>query len=303
MIPLPLSELESQLRDLLKDPDTVPHFAELLFPGVSGYPEVKLGLLCLLVNEWDSPGQRERIHVLLHGKPGTGKTALMAPLEQNFSAKYLSMDPRSSSLKSDGRKKDRGAQIFNKCNGGIVCIDDFELMTDQNSLRDVMEKGQYTDASGGTDTLYNAYVRIVAATNDIRKVPTPIVSRFDLVFKFNAPTLNQSMNIVRQMLSDDESDIDYLPMLRHYLYLAHTWKPKTVHKRKIEQCFEAYFRENGLPTEEGPGGKEGRWIATIIRLSNALASIGLTDIGPAQIEQALKIKHRSDEIVRKELKQ
>ena len=197
LLPQSLPNLEKKLRKLLANPDTIPTFTDLLFPGVSGYPEVKLGLLCTMANQYDTPTERERIHTLLFGKPGTGKTALMWPLEQNWGAKYISMDPSAASLKADARKKDRGSMIFNKYDGGVVCIDDFELMTGMNTLRDIMERGSYSDSKGGTDEEHLARCRLVCATNDLREIPIPIVSRFDHVFKFEYPTLSQSMDIVR----------------------------------------------------------------------------------------------------------
>lgn len=300
LLPAPddlLLELEQKLRAQLKKPGTIETFEDLLFPGVAGYHEVKFGLLCLMANVWDG-ADRERIHVLLHGKPGTGKTALMWPLEENWGAKYISMDPSAASLKADARREDRGAMIFNKCDGGIVQVDDFELMKNKNLLRDVMERGTYSDSKGGIDDEYDAHCRIIAATNDLTRIPAPITSRFDLIFKFDAPTLQQSMDIVRQMLNTGENEIDYLPIMRHYIYLVQTHEPTTVEKDKIEKQFEKYFRKYGLPTDNGPGGKEGRWIATIIRLSKAIARIHLSDIGPDEIAQALRMKHDSDEVVK-----
>jgi len=295
LLPQSLPDLEKELRKLIREPGTIERFTDLLFPGVSGYPEVKLGLLCLMANQYDTPTERERIHTLLFGKPGTGKTALMFPLEQDWGAKYISMDPSAASLKSDGRKKDRGSMIFNRYDGSIVCIDDFELMTGMNTLRDVMERGRYSDVKGGENEEYLARCRLVCATNDLRKIPSPIVSRFDHVFKFEYPTLDQSMDIVRQILYDNENDINYLPILCHYIYLVQTHEPKTVQKKKIEEKFKAYFEKYGI---EG-AGKEGRWINSIARTAKALARLNLGDIGPAEIEKALRIKNKSDEIIKK----
>lgn len=251
-----------------------------------------------MANKWDGK-DRERIHILLHGKPGTGKTALMFPLEENWDAKYISIDPSAASLKSDARRKDKGAQIFNKCNGGIVEIDDFELFSDPNSIRDVMEKGKYTDAKGGADEVYDAFIRIIAATNDISRIPAPILSRFDLVYKFSYPTIGQSMDIVRQMLNANEDTMDYLPMLQHYMHLVQAHEPQTVDKDKIEKCFEIYFQKYGHPTDVGdPGGKEPRWINSVMRIAKALARLHISDLGQYEVKCALAMKHESDEVIK-----
>ena len=89
--------------------------------------------------------------------------------------------------------------------------------------------------------------------------------------------------------------MNYLPILCHYIYLVQTHEPVTVKKKEIEQKFKEYFEKYGI---EG-AGKEGRWINSIARTAKALARLNLGDIGPAEIEQALKIKHKSDEVVKK----
>lgn len=294
-----LPELEKELRILIKDPDTIPHFIDLIFPNVVGHSDVKLGLLVMMTSRWDTPTERGRIHTLLHGKPGTGKSALMLPLEQNWGAKYISLQPSASSLKSDARRKNRGAQIFTKNDGNIICLDDIELFTDMDSsLRDIMERGFYSDARGGVDLEHEARCRILAATNNIKKMSQPIISRFDLVFNFDFPTVQRSMDIVHQMLHSIDNDIDYLPMLQHYIFLTQTHTPLILEKENIETQFKNHFKKYGLPNEEGEQkGKEGRWIATVIRIANGLARIKLGDVGAAEIALALNMKYKSDKIL------
>jgi len=253
----------------------------------------------MLVNQWDST-TRDRIHVLLYGKPGTGKTMLMEPLEKNYNALYISMDATAASLRGDGRKDDHGAKIFNECHGEIICMDDIEKMKDQDVLRDVMESGRYTVTKGGEHVEYDGQCRIVAATNDITKMPVPVRSRFDLVFKYDFPTIQQAMGIVEQMLNNRENVIDYNPILSHYIGMAKAHEPKIVDKEKISALFEEYFKRYGHPTDAGePGGKEGRWIVGIFRMAKAIARLNLGDIGPDQITQALNMKKSCDEILRR----
>jgi len=300
-LPEPLFlEIEHKIKELVtNDEHTIPEICELLFPAVSGYSDVKLSLLCMMANPYDGE-RRERIHVLLHGKPGCGKTALMEPLEMNWGALYLSMDPTSASMKGDGRKEDHGIKKLNQYDGGIVAIDDFELMKELNALRDVMESGKYTITKGGTHTEYAARCRIIAATNDISKIPAPVISRFDIIHKFDAPTIQQSMDILDMMLCDNSGVTSPLPMLQHYLSIVQAHNPTYTPKPEIRAVFQKYFEVHGKPTEAGQEGKEGRWIAGVLRIAMALARLGLTDIGPGQISQALEMKRQSDAIVVKQ---
>jgi len=297
-------EFEKKLRCSLTNYDqAIPEIRELLFSGISGYPDVKLSLMCLLANPWDSAGSRERIHILLYGKPGCGKTALMEPLEAHWNALYLSMDPSGASLKGDGRREDHGVKILNQYDGGIICVDDIECMKDINVFRDVMEKGQYTMTKNGTHSEYDAHCRIIAATNAIEKVPKPIISRFDLIHKFDAPTVDQSMDILRSMLKKADDQVDPWGFLQYYYYLVHKHEPQITAESEIQDIFKQFFDAYGQPLIKSSEkeGKEGRWIAGVLRIAKALARLQLTDIGPYQISQSLEMKHKSD-LIAMELK-
>ena len=267
---------------------------DMVFPSISGYNDVKTCLLCLLANQWDGKN-RERLHILLYGKPGCGKTALMEPLEKNWGAIYLSMDPSGASLKGDSRKEDNGAKILNQADGRVVCIDDIELMKEMNVIRDVMERGSYTITKNGKHVEYDARCRFVAATNDIKKMPFPIVSRFDLVFNFSYPTIQQSIDILHSLLEDEEEDINNEALINHYFYLVQTHTPHVTNKAEVESIVRDNLEEFGADTGEG---KEGRWMAGILRLAKANARIHLGDVGPEQIEWALMMKRNSDKVLK-----
>lgn len=293
-----LLELQQLMRGDVAHPQFLPWISKLLFPDVSGYDDVKIALLCLLANQWDGK-HRERIHILLYGKPGCGKTVLMEPLEKTWDALYLSTDPSGASLKGDGRKDDGGIKMANQYDGGIITIDDIELMKDMNILRDIMEAGRYTITKGGVHAEYDAQCRIVAATNDIKKMPRPIVSRFDLVFYFDYPTIQQSLDILHNLLKEDETDVDNEPYLKLYMYLVQTHEPIVTDKEKIEQLVKDDLEKHGIEKDEG---KEGRWIAGVLRLAKAYARIRLTNLGPEEVKWALAMKRKSDEVIRSVLK-
>ena len=180
--------IKREMEEFAKEYDGYSCLPVIVCPEMVGRTDVKQGLLCSLVNQYDtelgkSRKRRERIHILLSGKPGTGKTIPLEYLAHSWGAIYISTDPSAATLKGDSRKTNKGVQIFRAYNGGIVCIDDIELMKDINLMRDVMESGKYSIDKGGGHEEYNAQCRIIAATNKIDDIPLPILSRFDLIYE------------------------------------------------------------------------------------------------------------------------
>lgn len=267
-------------------------------PEMVGRTDVKQGLLCSLVNPLDtnigkSRRRRERIHILLYGTVGTGKTIPLEYLSQSWGAIYISADPSAATLKGDARRANRGVQIFSSYNGGIVCIDDIELMKDIDLMRDVMESGKYTMDKGGIHEEYEAQCRIIAATNDIENISPAILSRFDLIYDFDIPGIYESISIAKNLLDIDESDLDIelnYDFVESYIEIASRYTPRKENKEEIIEIMSSTFNRIG--------GRSGRWIASVYRISRAIAKMRMKSVGPAEVIEALNMKCRSDEVIR-----
>ena len=265
-------------------------------PEMVGRTDVKQGLLCSLVNPLDtnigkSRRRRERIHILLYGTAGTGKTIPLEYLSQSWGAIYISADPSAATLKGDARRANRGVQIFSAYNGGIVCIDDIELMKDVDLMRDVMESGRYTIDKGGVHEDYDAQCRVIAATNDIDNLSPAILSRFDLVYDFDLPNIDESISIAKNLLDIDEMDCDIelnYDFIDSYVKIASHYVP---HKEKKEEIMEVMSQ-----TFNAVGGRSGRWIASVYRIARAIAKIRMKPMGPTEVMEALNMKCRSDKV-------
>lgn len=264
-----------------------------------GRTDVKQGLLCSLVNQYDSEigvtrKRRERIHVLLCGTPGTGKTIPLEYLARSWEAIYISADPSAATLKGDSRRSNKGVQIFNAYNGGIVCIDDVELMKDIDTMRDVMESGKYTIDKGGVHEEYESQCRIIAATNELESIPPAILSRFDLIYDFDKPSVDESISIAKNLLDIDDfySDIELQnDFIDSYIKVATQFIPEKENKDEIINIMSETFNKIG--------GKTGRWTASIYRIARAIAKIRMKPWGPDEIILALNMKQQTDDILRK----
>jgi DNA replicative helicase MCM subunit Mcm2 (Cdc46/Mcm family) len=266
-------------------------------PEMVGRTDVKQGILCSLVNPLDtnigkSRRRRERIHVLLYGTVGTGKTIPLEYLSQSWGAIYISADPSAATLKGDARRANKGVQIFSAYNGGVICIDDIELMKDVDLMRDVMESGKYTLDKGGVHEDYDAQCRIIAATNDIDGLSPAILSRFDLIYDFDLPNIDESISIAKNLLEIDELDRDIelnYDFIESYIKIASRYVPQKENKEEIMDVMSQTFNR--------VGGRSGRWIASVYRISRAISKMRMKPMGPMEVVEALDMKCRSDKFI------
>jgi len=267
----------------------------LICPELTNNYEAKLALLLMLANTTDVPyskTRRDRIHILLLGYQGTGKSVLLDYLNEDWAACYISCAPTGASLKGDARKDDFGVKIFNEYDGGIVAIDDIELMKEVDTLRDVMERGRYTITKGGRHREYDAHCRITAASNDITRISEPILGRFDIVVPFEEPTIDESMSIVNRFLTDSTDALNIRAFLRAYVSVICIHEPKITDTGLIKECFEIHFTKEGR-------GKSGRWIGSVWRIAKAFARIQLKDITSVEIGKAIEIKKSTEKTLNK----
>lgn len=258
---LKAEEIESaECREVIADGemcDLLTVLPYLFCPEYEGRQDVKQGLLCMLVSptDYELPNgrmRRDRIHVLLYGLPGTGKTKFQEHLHNQWNSCMLTADPSMASLKGDSRRKDKGVQIFNQYHKGIICIDDIELMSDSDMMRDVMERGTYTITKGGKHEEYDSQCRIVAATNEIQSLSPAMLSRFDLIFDFTKPTIRETMEIAHTTLT--ETTTDYHPshaLLAKHIKYSNAYMPAPGSPDELLKVIENFLekREKEKPED------------------------------------------------------
>lgn len=291
-------DLVNGITEFAKSHDPFSYLPVVFCQDLVGRYDVKRGLMCMLSNRYDRDfggerRRRDRIHILLYGTPGTGKTIALDYLSRDWGALYISANPSSASLKGDARRKDRGVQIFANHSGLPICIDEFELMEDTDSLRDVMELGKYTITKGGAHEEYDAQCSIVAATNDMSCISPAMLSRFDLVYSFDPPTHEEAIEIASNLLDVEEECSGFgttREFLLEHINLSSCYDPDMSEKERILCEMESHFRVTGK-------GKAGRWIASVYRISRAIARIRFKDWGADEVVCAIRMKSYSDAVV------
>merc|ERR550532_1155394 len=258
-------EDEEEFRRLAAKPGVADIISRSVAPSIFGSEDIKKSISCLLFG-----GSRKRlpdglirrgdINVLLLGDPGTAKSQLLkfvervSPVSVYTSGKGSSAAGLTASVMRDPATKgfvvEAGAMVL--ADGGVVCIDEFDKMRedDRVAIHEAMEQQTISIAKAGITTTLNSRCSVLAAANsvfgrwddtkgaeNIDFMPT-ILSRFDMIFivkdehdenrdmTLAKHVMNIHMNAIQTAEEQREGELDLNTLKKYIAYIRSKCGPR-----------------------------------------------------------------------------
>ena len=310
-------ENEKVIRELAADPNIMEKMVRSISPSIWGNENVKKALALQLfggVPKSRSDGTKVRgdIHVLLVGDPGVAKSVMLsfisgiAPKARYIGGGSTTGVGLTATVVRDeflkGWSLEAGAMVL--ANKGIVCIDEFDKMNeeDRGAMHEAMEQQTVTVSKATVQASLRAQTAVLAAANpkfgrfdptqsipkQINLIPS-LLSRFDVIFIMrDIPSKDRDESIARHVLSEHKSEhkqstklnVINKDLLKKYIsYSKQKYNPKLT-EEAVNALKEFYVGLRNQPqlgdSPNRPIPIGARQLEALVRLSEAHARMRLS---------------------------
>ncbi|KAM8930004.1 DNA replication licensing factor MCM5 [Pelodytes ibericus] len=325
---------EEEFRRLASKPDIYETVAKSIAPSIYGSSDIKKAIACLLFGGArkrlpDGLTRRGDINLLMLGDPGTAKSQLLkfvercSPIGVYTSGKGSSAAGLTASVMRDPVSRnfimEGGAMVL--ADGGVVCIDEFDKMRedDRVAIHEAMEQQTISIAKAGITTTLNSRCSVLAAANsvygrwddtkgeeNIDFMPT-ILSRFDMIFIVKDEHNEQrDMTLAKHVMNvhlsaqtqthSVEGEVD-LSMLKKYIAYCRTKCGPRLSAEAAEKLKNRYIlMRSGAREHERESEKRSsipitvRQLEAIVRISESLSKMKLQPFATeTDVEEALRL--------------
>ena len=329
------AEEEDEFGRMSKTPNLYDKFAASIAPSIFGSTDIKKAITCLLFGGSkrvlpDGMRLRGDINVLLLGDPGTAKSQLLkftekvAPIAVYTSGKGSSAAGLTASVQRDANSREfyleGGAMVL--ADGGVVCIDEFDKMRDEDrvAIHEAMEQQTISIAKAGITTVLNCRPSVLAAANpvwgryDDLKSPgenidfqTTILSRFDMIFIVkDEHNEARDRTIAKHVIgihmhgasqqTEAEGEIDLQRMKRYIAYCRARCAPVLTPEasEKLSSHFVA-IRKQVAQVEKDHDERSAiaitvRQLEAIIRMSESIAKVTMSPYATEEhVDEAIRL--------------
>ncbi|KAF8905434.1 MCM-domain-containing protein [Gymnopilus junonius] len=327
---------EEEFQEMARSDSFYERFSSSIAPSIFGSVDIKKAIACLLFGGSkkvlpDGLRLRGDINVLLLGDPGTAKSQLLkfvekvAPIAVYTSGKGSSAAGLTASVQRDPVSREfyleGGAMVL--ADTGVVCIDEFDKMRDEDrvAIHEAMEQQTISIAKAGITTVLNSRTSVLAAANpvfgryDEGRSPgenidfqTTILSRFDMIFivrdehneardkTIAKHVLNIHMNRPNPNADDAAGEISLDKMKAYIAYAKSKCAPRL--SAEAQEMLSSHFvslRKQVQQVEQDNDERSSipitiRQLEAIIRISESLAKMTLTPVVKNHhVEEAIRL--------------
>jgi len=216
-----MEELE-ELFEKVKEKKPLDFLSQFIAPHLIGeeWADIRKAILLMMATRNDG-AQRMRLHTLLWGAAGTGKSELLLALQEIFGGIIVNAEHTSKvGLVGDARGG-MTAGLLADYDENLVLLDELDKMSgkDMTGLLQAMEEGAYTIVKGKHRERFKAEVRVVATANNINKITKPLLDRFDFIFKVKTMPREERAKGVKTIVENffGENTKMGINVLREYL--------------------------------------------------------------------------------------
>ena len=306
-------EDERTIKELAGNPDLMKKMVDSIAPSIWGHRNEKRALAFQLfggVKKARSDGTKMRgdIHVLLVGDPGVAKSVMLgfiasvAPKARYVSGKSSTAAGLTASVVKDdilkGWSLEAGAMVL--ANKGIVCIDEFDKMNeeDRSIMHEAMEQQTVTISKATVQATLRSQTSVLAAANPkfgrfdpLQSIPKQVnlspslLSRFDAIFIIrDVPSRKDDEAIATHVLMEHKQeakhDVIEKDLLRKYIsYVKQKYHP-VLTDEAVKIMMDFYVGLRNMP-QIGDGPSKpipigARQLEAMVRLSEAHARMRLS---------------------------
>lgn len=289
-----MTEAENYLREI-SEGDPLSFLAPKICPYLIGreWEWIRKAMLLMMVTQRDTH-TRSRLHMIISGLPGTGKSEFLLYVREHLQGVLINAELTSKvGLVGDARGNDITPGLLANLSGHVLLCDELDKMSsvDSNGLLQAMEEGRYTIIKGKSRENFKAEVRVVAATNTLRKIQGPLLDRFDFVLFVRPPKREERADNVPRIIDSfvNREENKYIKVIKTYINWLGDADTSIIpdERPEIDELIKNYILETQTRIKQV---SYRSLELSIMRIAYAMARLERKNIGRIHVENAQILK-------------